>query len=81
VRDTPIDVDPDTFDAASKVLGQKMAGQLTDAVAGLEHGLATTAAMAGSDPGGLHWASAYDQAASATACVLTDLANACCKIR
>lgn len=80
MRDTPIDVEPETFDAASKVVGQNMAGQLTDAVAGLEHGLADTSAMGGSDPGGMHWASVYDEAASATAGVVTDLANACCKI-
>lgn len=80
MRDTPIDVEPETFDAASKVMGQKMAGQLTDAVTGLEDGLGTTAAMAGSDPGGMKWASAYDQAASVTAGAVTDLTNACCKI-
>lgn len=80
MRDAPIDVEPETFDAASKVVGHDMAGRLTEAVADLEHGLAMTAGMAGSDPGGTRWASAYDEAASATAGVVTDLANACAKI-
>lgn len=80
MRDLPIDVEPDVFDAASKVFGTAVAVQLTKAVTGLVHGLGTTGEMAGNDPGGIKWASAYDQAASVTVAGMTDLANASYKL-
>jgi hypothetical protein len=77
VRDEPISVAPAVFDAASAIMGQKVAGQLAQAATELGTGLAGSAAMAGSDPGGVNWASCYDQAAPVAAAGTSDLANAC----
>ncbi len=73
----PIDVEPEVFDAASKVMGQNVTGQLTTALTNLEDALAGTGGMAGTDPGGTKWASSYDQAVSATVGAMTDLTDAC----
>jgi hypothetical protein len=74
---SPVDVQPDVYDAASTVFGQTMTAALTRAFTGLHQGLAPTAAMAGTDPGGTKWAASYDQAASATADAITTV-NASC---
>jgi hypothetical protein len=71
-----IEVEPDVFDAASKVLGQKVTTSLTNAVAGLERALQAT----GTDPGGTTWAASYDHAAVVTVGGMTDLTNACYKL-
>lgn len=72
-----IDVEPDAWDAASKVLGKIVVDQLTHAVVGSQQSLADTGGMAGSDPGGTAWAGAYDPAAAATAEAMTDMTKAC----
>lgn len=74
---SPIDVQPDVYDAASKVFGQEVTAQLTQAFTGLNQGLAPTGAMAGTDPGGTKWAASYNQAASATSDAIIT-ANAAC---
>jgi len=76
----PVAVDPSVFSAASLVMGQRVAGQLAQAAAGLGRGLAGAGAMAGSDPGGVQWATSYDQVAAVTAGAVADLANACHQI-
>jgi hypothetical protein len=76
----PIHIEPDIYDAASKVFGQTVAGQLTTAVTDLEDALRNTGAMAGSDPGGSRWAVSYDQAVSVTVGAMTDLTNASYKL-
>jgi hypothetical protein len=73
----PIDVEPDTYDAASKVFGQEITGELTTTFTGLDHELSSTAAMAGTDPGGSKWAASYDQAATATFDAMTTANDAC----
>jgi hypothetical protein len=73
----PVTIDPPVFSAASSVLGQTVAGQLAQAAAALGGGLAGSGAMAGSDPGGVGWASSYDQVAPVVAGAVADLANAC----
>ena len=75
--DRPIDVDPSAFAAASAVMGHQVADQLAAALSGLAAQLAGTAAMGGSDPGGVRWATAYDEAAAVAAGGVADLANAC----
>jgi hypothetical protein len=77
---SPIDVEPEVYDAASKVFGQQVTQQLTTAVTDLQDALSGTGAMAGSDPGGTTWAAAYDQAVAVTVGGMTDLTNACYKI-
>jgi hypothetical protein len=76
----PIDVEPQVYDAASKVFGDKVYSQLLKAGTDLEAALASSGAMAGSDPAGMSWASGYDDAARATHAVLVDLETACLKI-
>jgi hypothetical protein len=73
-------VEPPVFSAASSVMGQAVAGRLAEAAAGLGGGLAGSGAMAGSDPGGVAWATSYDQVTPVTAGALADLANACRQI-
>jgi hypothetical protein len=72
----PIDVDPDVFDAASKVFGADIHGQLTTARTSLESGLSHSGGMAGSDPAGTSWASSYDNVAGTVHSLVGDLANA-----
>lgn len=76
----PIDVEPEVYDAASKVFGAKVYAQLHDAGTTLEAALAGSGAMAGSDPAGVQWAASYDEAAHSTHAVLIDLETACLKI-
>lgn len=76
----PIDVEPEVFDAASAVFGDKIYSQLLKAGGDLEGALAGSGAMAGSDPAGVQWASSYDEAARDTHAVLIDLETACMKI-
>jgi hypothetical protein len=45
----PIDVDPDVFDAASKVFGVDIHGPLVTARTGLESGLSGSGGMGGTD--------------------------------
>jgi hypothetical protein len=76
----PIDVEPQTYDAASKVFGGKVYTQLLSAEEKLEGALAGTGAMAGSDPAGVAWAASYDEVARDVHTVLIDLETACLKI-
>jgi hypothetical protein len=76
----PIDVEPQFYDAASKVFGEKVYIQLLNAGEKLEGALAGTGAMAGSDPAGVQWAASYDEAARGGHAVLIDLETACLKI-
>lgn len=75
--DRPLDVDPSAFAAASTVLGRQVADRLAGALQGLGLGLGGTAAMGGSDPGGVAWARAYDEAVRVAAAGVADLTNAC----
>jgi hypothetical protein len=72
----PIDVDPDVFDAASKVFGADIHSQLTTARTSLESSLSHSGGMAGSDPAGTSWASSYDNVAGTVHSLVGDLANA-----
>lgn len=76
----PIDVEPQTYDAASKVFGSKVYGALYDDGVKLEGALAGSGGMAGSDPAGVQWAGTYDEAARSVHAVLIDLETACLKI-
>jgi hypothetical protein len=73
----PIDVDPEVFDAASKIFGADMFSQLDKARSGLESGLSGSGAMAGSDPAGTTWATSYDDAAKTVHSIVGDLGTAC----
>lgn len=75
--DRPLDVDPSAFTAASAIIGREVVDQLVGVLAGVGSGLAGTAAMGGSDPGGVRWATAYDEAAAVAVGGVADLANAC----
>ncbi|MEP6696066.1 MAG: hypothetical protein ABJA34_04205 [Pseudonocardiales bacterium] len=59
---TRVDVDPAGYDAASKVFGQTIADELFHSFADLDGVLCGCSAMAGTDPGGMKWGSAYDEA-------------------
>lgn len=72
----PIDVDPEVFDAASKVFGQDLANGLDAVCSQLNGALQRCAAMAGSDPAGMAWAGKYDPAAQDVTATLIDLRNA-----
>lgn len=72
----PIDIDPDVFDAASRVFGVDIHGPLLKARTGLESGLSSCGGMAGSDPAGSTWASSYDGAADTVHALVGDLGNA-----
>jgi hypothetical protein len=72
----PIGVDPDIYDAASKVFGADIHSQLSTACAGLEAGLSGSGAMAGGDPAGAAWASSYDDVARTVHSVVVDVAGA-----
>jgi nucleotidyltransferase-like protein len=76
----PVDVEPEEYDAASKVFGDKIHSALNNASGRLESALGGSGAMAGSDPAGVSWASSYDDAARDTHSVLVDLETACLKV-
>lgn len=76
----PIDVEPECYDAASLVFGEKVYAQLYKAGTDLEGALAGSGAMAGSDPAGMRWAASYDEAARSVHAVVIDLETACLKI-
>jgi len=76
----PISVEPEHFDAASKVFGDKVYTQLYAACGKLEGSLGSSGTMAGNDPAGVQWAGDYDQAARDVHAVLIDLQTACLKI-
>ncbi len=75
-----VDVDPEVFDAASKVFGQDMAHGVESAWSKLTGSLFSTAQMAGSDEAGQKWSSQYDPAAQDTVNIMSDLQNACLQI-
>jgi hypothetical protein len=75
-----IDVEPDTFRAASQVFGDTVYSQLSMTAKALESGLRDSGAMAGSDPAGTNWASTYDQAAREVHGVMVDMEAAAVKI-
>lgn len=70
-----VDVDPATFDAASKVFGQTIADALSSSFSTLSHGLSGCGAMAGTDPGGTQWGSTYDNAVVEITGVTEDVLN------
>lgn len=72
-----VDVETESFEAASVVFGQRIASQISSAVDSLLAGLSGSAAMAGSDEGGTSWAASYDEGAVLTVHGLEDLGNAC----
>lgn len=76
----PIDIQPEIYDASSKVFGDKVYSQLLKAGGDLEGALAGSGAMAGSDPAGRQWAASYDEAARGVHAILIDLETACLKI-
>ncbi|MGH3774033.1 MAG: hypothetical protein ACRDRW_22025 [Pseudonocardiaceae bacterium] len=70
-----IDVDPATFEAASKVFGQTIADALSHSFTTLRDGLSDCGGMAGTDPGGTRWGSAYDNAVVEITGVTQDVFN------
>lgn len=70
-----IAVEPDKFRAASRVFGSLIADDAYLASNTLLLALNASAGMAGTDPVGLDWASAYDDAASATVQATQDVIN------
>ena len=68
-----IDVEPDTYRAASQVFGDTVYPLLSSTTTALENALQGTGAMAGSDPAGTSWASTYDQVAREVCGVMVDL--------
>jgi len=70
-----IDVDPATFDAVSKIFGQTIADTLFHSFTTLQDGLSSCGAMAGTDPGGTQWGSAYDNAVVEITGVTQDVLN------
>ncbi|MGH3718478.1 MAG: hypothetical protein ACRDRI_06450 [Pseudonocardiaceae bacterium] len=70
-----IDVDPDRFDAASKVFGQTIATTLSGSFSTLSHELSGCGGMAGADPGGTQWGSTYDNAVVEITGVTEDVLN------
>lgn len=72
----PISVDPDVYDAASKVFGADIHSRLSGACTGLQSRLSGTGGMAGTDPAGARWASSYDDTARTVHSLMGDLAAA-----
>jgi hypothetical protein len=70
-----VEVDPQSYFDASGLFYTANRG-CVDAMSALVSGLADGAQMAGSDSGGMSWASAYDPAAATAVSVGCDLANA-----
>ncbi len=70
-----IDVDPARFDAASKIFGQTIADTLFHSFTTLQDELSNCDAMAGTDPGGTAWGSAYDNAVVEITGVTQDVVN------
>ncbi len=70
-----IDVDPAVFDAVSKIFGQTIADTLSHSFTTLRDGLSSCGAMAGTDPGGTQWTSAYDNAVVEITGVTQDVIN------
>jgi CdiA C-terminal tRNase domain len=75
-----IDVEPDTYHAASQVFGDTVHTQVTTTTQNLENALRDSGAMAGSDPAGTSWAGTYDPAAREVHGVMVDLEGGCMKI-
>ncbi len=75
-----IDVEPETYRAASQVFGETVYPLLSSTTNTLEHALQGTGAMAGSDPAGTSWASTYDEAAREVCGVMVDLEAAAMKL-
>lgn len=63
------------FDAASKTFGQTIADTLFQSFTSLQDGLSSCGAMAGTDPGGTQWGSAYDNAVVGITGVTQDVIN------
>src|SRR4051812_43643277 len=72
-----LEVESESFEAASTIFGQRIAGQVTSALDHLVGALSGTGAMAGSDEAGTNWAASYDESARLAVEGLTDLGNAC----
>lgn len=72
-----VDIDSESFEAASTVFGQRIASQLTSATEKLIGQLSGSGAMAGSDEAGTNWAQSYDKGAALAIDGLSDLTNAC----
>jgi hypothetical protein len=72
---TRVDVEPDTFDAVSKIFGQTIADTLFRSFTTLQDGLSGCGAMAGTDPGGTKWGSEYDKAVVEITGVTQDVIN------
>jgi hypothetical protein len=75
-----IDVEPDTYRAASQVFGDTVYPELSTTTKTLENALQGTGAMAGSDPAGTSWAATYDEAARDVHGVMVDLEAAAMKL-
>lgn len=70
-----IDVDPGTFEAASKIFGHDVANALFEDYCVLQGALGDTGGMAGSDPAGVRWRSSYDAALVQISGVTQDVIN------
>jgi len=78
---TRVDVEPDTFDAVSKIFGQTIADNLfITFTRTLLDGLSGSGGMAGTDPGGTKWGSEYDKAAAEITGVTQDVINGVYKL-
>lgn len=73
-------VEPVEFVAASRVIGETVADRVLTALWQLVDELDATAAMAGSDPGGVAWGKAYDDTARVLISATTDTASACFRL-
>src|SRR5699024_10597378 len=71
-----LQVDPGVYGAASSTLGVLAVGSARSAGAGLVALLADHGGMAGSDPAGVSWAGAYDDAAAQAVRGTQDAVNA-----
>jgi hypothetical protein len=75
-----IDVDPDSFLAASTTFGDSITTGLSRNYTLLIDGLRASTAMAGSDSTGQQWAHSYDEAARGAAAGTEDVINGCYKL-
>ncbi len=76
----PVHADPDTFTAASDVFGSEIAEGVFDAYRRLQDALAPDVQMSGSDPAGVSWGTAYDNAATVVSGSTQDVINGCYRL-
>lgn len=77
---TLIALETEDFARAARSVYSDVADPLTAAMARITARLDDCAAMAGTDPGGRHWAGAYDRSAAATLMATQDVLNGCYRL-